>query len=218
MLVVTVAIPPAALALEYTLDALPSIDVEAERIAAHSTRWTMPCLWMSHDDLDAVDEALHSDPSVDAIVERRHFEDDGFYNVDWSESVTERIDAFTDKEGSILQAHLQGESWRVVFRFADREQFDSFRDRLDELGHEFRLLGLNDPETPREAYHQLTAPQRDALVAAATNGYFGVPRETTISELADEIGISHQSFSERLRRGMENLVFSTLTVEKAGDR
>lgn len=214
MLVVTVAMPPAALALEHTLDVLPSIDVEAERIAAHSTRWTMPCLWASHGDLDAVEEAMRSDPSVDTIVERRHYEDAAFYHVEWSESVVERINTFTDKEGSILQAHLQGGSWRVVFRFADRDQFESFRDHLDELGHEFQLLGLNDPETPREAYHQLTAPQRDALVAAARDGYFGVPRETTIRELADEVGITHQSFSERLRRGTENLVLSTLTVEE----
>lgn len=213
MLIGTFSLPPSALALEHTADRLPEIDVEAERIAAHSTKWTMPCLWVSHDDLEAVDEALRSDPSVDAVVHSSHFAEAGFYHVDWEESVKERIDAYTDKEGSILEAHLQGGSWRVDFRFADRGQLESFRDHLTEQGHEFRLLGLNDSETPRQAYHGLTPSQRDALVTAARGGYFGVPRETTIGELAGELGISHQSFSERLRRGVENLVFSTLAVE-----
>lgn len=215
MLVATVWLPPEALALEHTVDALPEIDVEAERIAAHSTKWTMPCLWVAHDDLGAVDEAFEADPSLDALVESRHFQENGFYHVEWSETVTERVDSFTDKEGSVLEAHLREGGWRVVFRFTDREQLEAFRDRLDDENHEFQLLGLNDPETPRQAYHRLTAPQRDALVAAAKSGYFGVPRESTIDDLADEFGISHQSLSERLRRGMENLVRSTLTVEES---
>lgn len=217
MFIATFSLPPEALALEHTIDALPEIDVEAERIAAHSTEWTMPCLWVTYGDLDEVDEALDTDPSVDALVERRHFEEAGFYHVDWSGTVEERIDEFIDKEGSILQAHLQGGRWRVVFRFVDRGQLDAFRRRLDERSHQFRLLDLNVPDTPRQAYHRLTPPQRDALVAAARDGYFGVPRQTTISELAGSVGISHQSFSERLRRGMENLVYSTLTVEDRGD-
>lgn len=56
------------------------------------------------------------------------------------------------------------------------------------------------------------------LVAAAKNGHFTIPRETTITDLADEFDVSHQAFSELLRRGMENLVFSTLTAEERYDR
>lgn len=43
---------------------LHALEVKAERIAAHSTKWTMPCMWALADDFDAVDDALAGDPSV----------------------------------------------------------------------------------------------------------------------------------------------------------
>jgi predicted DNA binding protein len=36
-------------------------------------------------------------------------------------------------------------------------------------------------------------------------GYFAVPRESTATEVADEIGISKSAFLERLRRGQAGL-------------
>jgi predicted DNA binding protein len=36
-------------------------------------------------------------------------------------------------------------------------------------------------------------------------GYFSVPRETTASEVAAELGISKSAFLERLRRGQDGL-------------
>jgi predicted DNA binding protein len=63
----------------------------------------------------------------------------------------------------------------------------------------------------------LTDQQYDALTAACEAGYFAVPRETDLDELSDDLGISHQALSERIRRGTEALVTETLLVgSKAG--
>jgi len=46
----------------------------------------------------------------------------------------------------------------------------------------------------------LTEPQQEAIAEAYRQGYYDVPREISLEELANELDISHQALSERLRR------------------
>lgn len=218
MLVATLTIPPEALALEHASSTVPDLELEAERVAAHGPERVMPCLWVSHESLDAVDEALRSDPSVADVVEREEFDDAAFYHVEWADDVEQRIDSYVDNRGSILEAHLVDGQWEVDVRFVNREQFDAFRADVADRGHSFRLLSLSESERATEEPHSLTPTQRDALVTAVERGYFSVPREATAADLADELDISHQAVSELLRRGVENLVSSTLLSDSGVDR
>jgi predicted DNA binding protein len=65
-------------------------------------------------------------------------------------------------------------------------------------------LGPDDEATPSGRW-DLTPAQEAALRAAHEMGYFSVPRETTASEVAAELGISKSAFLERLRRGQDGL-------------
>lgn len=213
MLIATFSLPPDAVALAHTLEEVPGVQVEAERIAAHSTKWVMPCLWVADADFDAVDHALENDPSVADIVETDEFDEEKYYQVDWTSVVDERVNAYLDQEASLLEAHADATGWRVKIRFATRDQFDAFREHLTEQGQSFHLEQLTEPGAPRESAGDLTPAQRDALVTAKERGYYRVPREITARELADELGMTHQSVSELLRRGTENLINTTLTTE-----
>lgn len=51
----------------------------------------------------------------------------------------------------------------------------------------------------------LTDKQREMMQTASDMGYFEVPREVGLAAVADEIGISSQAASERLRRGQHKL-------------
>ena len=64
MLRASISVSPEALALEHVATALPDLELEAERIAAHSTEWVMPCLWIGDAPFDAVEDAFRADPSV----------------------------------------------------------------------------------------------------------------------------------------------------------
>jgi len=48
----------------------------------------------------------------------------------------------------------------------------------------------------------LSEPQREALTLAVRRGYYDIPRGCTTAELADELGISDQAVTERLRRAI----------------
>lgn len=56
-----------------------------------------------------------------------------------------------------------------------------------------------------EACRDLTDVEREALEAAVEAGYFESPRRTTLSELAEQFGISAPAFSKNLRRGQQKV-------------
>ncbi|QLG48689.1 helix-turn-helix domain-containing protein [Natrinema halophilum] len=216
MLIATFQLDLDAVALEQAFDAVPEMTVEAERIAAHSTQWTMPCLWIAADDFKAVDNALENDPSVDETIGSDEYGDVKYYHINWNEETYERLSSYIDKEGSILRADATDDRWELEIRFVSRDQFDEFRTILQKRGHTFKLLNLYEPGAPRQTEGKVTPAQRNDLVTAAELGYYTVPRDISTRELADELDISHQSVSELLHRGTENLITShlmTTTVE-----
>lgn len=210
MLIATFRLDPDALALSETLDRVPEITVEAERIAAHSTDWTMPCIWVSGADFDAVGEAFAADPSIDSVIDSEIFDDEKYYQLDWSEDVQSRIDSYLDTQGSILKAEANGEGWTVRIRFVVRDQFDAFCEHLNDRDYSFELLDLTEPKEPRPSHGDLTSAQREALRTARERGYFAVPRDATVRELAAELDMSHQNLSELFRRGTGELIDATL--------
>lgn len=109
--------------------------------------------------------------------------------------------------------------WEERRWFADREEFDQFRAFCRANDYELRLdrlvetdeesderstgpFGTGDRSWPRE----MTDAQREALVTAHEMGYFDMPRTATMAEVADELGVSSASISERLRRAQNHLI------------
>lgn len=214
MLIATFQLTHEAVGLDQAFEEVPDMRVEAERIAAHSTEWTMPCLWTAGRDFTSIDEALSADSSIERIVEAAEFADEKYYQVKWTDSVIDRINGYLNQGASILSATGTREGWRIRIRFANRDHFDSFREALNEKNHSYSLLELIEPNKPRLSVGNLTPRQREALVAAWEHGYYKIPRETSGEELAAELGISHQTLSELLRRGTEKLIKSQLVTVK----
>lgn len=69
-------------------------------------------------------------------------------------------------------------------------------------------LGSEDEEVVAQRW-DVTPAQERALRTALESGYFSVPRETTASDVADELGISKSAFLERLHRA-ERSMFSQI--------
>lgn len=86
---------------------------------------------------------------------------------------------------------------------ATREQFEAIRNGLDAAGVDYELLSLVGSETPAGL---LTDRQREALDAAIRLGYFEVPRECTLTDVADELGVDKSTASGVLRRGEGRIV------------
>ncbi|RDZ48686.1 DNA-binding protein, partial [Haloferax sp. Atlit-10N] len=91
----------------------------------------------------------------------------------------------------------------------DRADLEAFRDACQSSSVTFRPHRLCETEHGGDDYG-LTAPQREALLAANRQGYFAVPREADLSELARELDATKSAISERLRRGTDQLIDHTI--------
>ncbi|WP_245852909.1 helix-turn-helix domain-containing protein [Natrinema ejinorense] len=81
---------------------------------------------------------------------------------------------------------------------ATRDQFDAFGTSLEASGLQYDLLSVVRTD---EKSALLTDRQRECLTVALRQGYLEVPRECTLAELADELGVDKSTASETIRRG-----------------
>jgi len=89
-----------------------------------------------------------------------------------------------------------------------REELDRLQDVLDDSPLSYDLLSLvGGTDTER----LLTDRQREVLEAAVREGYFEVPRECSLAELAGALDVDKSTVSTVLRRGEAQLVKSFLT-------
>jgi hypothetical protein len=121
----------------------------------------------------------------------------------------ERSRALLDANGFLTGAAQTGGEWNVRARFPEKSAVLAFRDDLvaDGLDIDVRTI-TGDKEDA--AQFGVTDPQREVLLLALNRGYFTVPRDASLSDLAADLDISSQAASERLRRGTRTLVENTL--------
>lgn len=215
-------IPAEAFALERTLEVVPDATIEIERHATHSREWVMPFLWTTGAAVDSIEDALRADPTVVDVTNVGQTEDVGQFTVEWTTSFQNLIDDIVDRQGIVQEAQAANGLWYLKLKFLDRDAVREFQAYFDEHGYPFELERLYDGTALKEREYDLTREQRIALVVALELGYFEVPRETQIGELAAELGISTSAVSQRLRRATRNLTKNTLThgppESLAGDR
>jgi hypothetical protein len=84
------------------------------------------------------------------------------------------------------------------------------RERLSELGEQLRAFGLRfEVEYVRdriEAERPLSERQREVLLEAVERGYYDTPRECSLTELAEALGVAKSTCSETLHRAEEVVV------------
>lgn len=124
----------------------------------------------------------------------------------------EGLETIVENESVSDEITVTPSGWAERRWFADREEFDAFREfcrrndaavKLDRLLDADRATGGVDADAPPDP---MTGPQREALVTAHEMGYFEVPRGATLADVADELGVAPPSLSERLRRAQSHLV------------
>jgi len=84
-----------------------------------------------------------------------------------------------------------------------REQFEAFGDALDSSDRQYELLSVISTV---EGESILTDRQRECLAVALRRGYFDVPRECTLADLAESLGVDKSTASETIRRGTGRVV------------
>lgn len=169
--------------------------------------------WVDGDDLDQFEGALEEDPTV---ADSRRFtarSNCRLYEVRYSDLGADAslYPALVAANGFTLDGNATGDGWRFRCRFPDRDALVSFHDGCEEQGYHFDLASVygEDASFPTDPFG-LTDAQRDTLMTAYEQGYFDVPRGTTLGEVGSRLDVSEQAVSVRLRRGLSSLLGATL--------
>lgn len=119
------------------------------------------------------------------------------------------LEALATAEAFVDRITVRPAGWRQRGWFADRDAFGAFASFWRENAG-FRLHRLTRDGDPEPAGDGLTDRQEEALRIAYELGYFEIPRGVSLDGVADELGISAASASERLRRAQTRLLEETM--------
>ncbi|WP_262179714.1 helix-turn-helix domain-containing protein [Haloarcula laminariae] len=213
-------VPAAEFVLAETLTATPDMRIEIKRVVGGSGLVT-PYFWAAGGDFETFERALRDDETIRDVLTLEEYadgetDDERFYRVTWEAGLPNLITAVADAKATVLEAtSSDGQRWRVTVLFPSEGRLSEFHDYC--LDHEFTVQPerIYRPENPQErGQYDVTEDQQEALEAAFRAGYFEVPRETTLVELAADIGISQNALSARLRRGTANVLENTIIHEQ----
>lgn len=116
--------------------------------------------------------------------------------------------------GLVHEAVSTERGWSIRLQLPDRQALVALSEFCDEEGINFELKRMfRQDGWVRGEPTGLTDAQRDALLAAYENGYFEEPREASLADLAEVLGISPTAVGGRIRRGTAELVEMVLLEE-----
>jgi len=170
-------------------------------------------VWVDMADRDSIDAALADDESAGPVAHMGPEAEGHWYVI---RTVNEPLDAMSrgllTADGMLVRADCAGGEWVVQARFPDRSSLLTFREDLVADGFDVEVQRMREDDDEASTQFGVTDPQREVLLLALDRGYYTVPRNASLSDLADHLDISSQAASERLRRGTQTLVANTLAA------
>jgi predicted DNA binding protein len=213
-------VPASEFVLADTLTAAPDMRIEIKRVIA-GAEFVTPYFWAAGGDFETFENALDTDEMIHDVLRLEEHtgsedatsdEEGRFYRVNWKTDIPNLVSAVSEAQATVLEAvTAEGIRWEIKALFPDSEALSRFYDYCNEHAFQLELCRVYRPDNPQEqAEYGVTEEQQEALVAAFHGGYFSVPRDKTLTELAEELDISRNALSARLRRGQRNLLANTL--------
>lgn len=184
----------------------PDLTVAVERVVP-AGKQVMPYLWVYGKDQAAFESELREDEQVQSLSVLDRLPDAALYRISWEVPAERLITDIAELQATILDVRGD-DTWTFKIRFETHGGLALFRRLCESLGIEQQLVRVAPLTDIRggEQSSALTRPQYETLREAVERGYFKVPREVTFAELADELGISEQAVSERVRRGADTVL------------
>lgn len=211
-----IKIPVDGFALSHTLEALEEVNFEIERIVAHDPDHIMPYVWATSTDPEKLERVLADDPTVSDVEVIAKPGEEVLYQMSWIDSIEALVHILTDEKGTILAAEGRQDGWFMRIIFPDRDALSQTYEFCEEHDLPMDIQRIYNVDQGKQGRFGLTDEQEETIAAAYEHGYYDVPRDVSLSDFAEELDISHQALSERLRRGHKTLVENTVIVGRDG--
>jgi predicted DNA binding protein len=189
-------------------ETLPDAAVELERLVPHDEH-IIPYFWVRGVSGD-IKEAFGDHPGLTSIALIDSVEDEYLMRAEWDREYVGVLTALSETGVVVLSGSGTSDGWQFEVRGESREDISAFRSYCTDHDINMTVTTVHALLPVQGEEYGLTETQREALVLAHERGYFNSPRESTLAEVAEELGITQQSLSSRLRRGQRRLVGATL--------
>lgn len=209
--IIEISVPAKDFALGRSLESIEGAQFELERMIP-TTDVVVPFFWAHDTDPTELETALEADEDVICADMVNKLDNRALFRVEWGPDINGLVQSIIEYEAAILEAIGTNDRWEFQLRFPESSNVSLFQAALRESDVNFSLQRMYNPSDPETDVSGLTPAQREVLVMALEHGYFSIPRETNLVELAEELGISDQAVNERMRRGTAKLILSSLTA------
>lgn len=155
--------------------------------------------------------ALMDHPAASNVTTVAEINGHSLVSFSWDEHSDSFLSAIKEHNGHAIAVVASVPEWTFTLRFPTRSALGSFKSACDSRSIDIDISRVFSPTmSETKQTYGLTPAQREAIALAIEMGYFDIPRQCTTIDLANELGISDQAVTERLRRAISNLVSNTL--------
>jgi hypothetical protein len=203
-------------ALEASLERASEVTVSIEKQTTSADESLDLTIWASGDRLGEFEEGLDADRTVSRWIAVGGTETRRLYRIRLTQQASSSIDyhGWTDGKAVFLSAERDVGTWTVEGYFPDRSVLQDLAAGCESNDVQFDLLELSDSDGLQDSQQfGLSDVQLETLLTALDRGYYSVPRQVNLQELAEPLDVSHQAVSERLRRGVGSLIRSTVAEQ-----
>ncbi|MDS0295225.1 helix-turn-helix domain-containing protein [Halogeometricum sp. S3BR5-2] len=184
------------------------VSVECETSVPVS-RHPLRNVWLEADDVAGRVDELQSHESVKSVEQLNGPDSPVLLHLEWNHLRDPLVKGLRGVGATVLKLESDGGEWRCTIRCSSQDEASKFHQHCLDHGLDCTITNVTKA-TLAEQQLQLTRNQQEALQAALSSGYFAIPRETTLEELAHSLGISDTATSQRIRRGMRRLLQNQL--------
>lgn len=195
--------------LRSALTTVPDMRLSWEDTTPIDDDRTRILLWAEGGDFEAFEAAVDGDPTVTPPERSVQFGDRRLYQFQViGEGDEPTIYPVIVEQGTIIHRFTgTHEGWECRCTFPSETEFAFFRDTCAEEGIDLTLHSRYEQQPTTSPFApNLTDRQQELLLTALEAGYFEIPREASLAEVGEQVGITGNAASQRLRRGMRTLV------------
>ena len=168
-------------------------------------------------DFDAFESGLEADETVASHDTLDTEGSSRIYTVELSDAGRRAsiLPLLGESGGEFVGGKRTGDEWTIRLRFSDDAALQAFADAVNARENtSITVQSIRRDTCDDGTEFGLTPSQQEALDVALEWGYFDVPRRTTLAEIADEVGVSDQAVSERLRRAQKRVFGRVLAADR----
>lgn len=208
-IIAEVTVPLDALPGESVFESLPHAEIELQQVVP-TDESALPFFWVWDGDGESFPEAAKREPHIRDLERLSSVQDGALYSANWEPEI-DIIGLFSAHNIVLLEGTGTADGWFLRLRAKRRTDIANLQQSLAEHRIHVDMLNIYEvSEKTGTARFGLTPKQRETLVAAYEAGYFEAPREATQEDLGAELDVSSRAVSDRIRRGIRQIVERTL--------